>query len=51
MIARGMANPEIAAKLYLSLHTVKSHINHIFAKTGSADRSSAVRYARDHYLV
>lgn len=51
MMTAGMANPEIAAALYLSPHTVKSHINRIFAKTGSSDRSSAVRYARDHGLA
>ncbi len=33
LIARGMTNPEIAAALVLSNHTVKSHINRIFAKT------------------
>lgn len=51
MVACGMANPEIAAALYLSPHTVKSHINRIFAKTGSADRAAAVRYAHEHGLV
>ncbi|GAB2808135.1 response regulator transcription factor [Actinoallomurus bryophytorum] len=50
MIARGMTNPDIAADLCLSAHTVKSHINRIFAKTGSADRVAAIRYARDHAL-
>ncbi|HTW09973.1 MAG TPA: response regulator transcription factor [Acidimicrobiales bacterium] len=51
MIARGMTNPDIAAKLFLSAHTVKSHINRIFAKTGSTDRVAAARYARDHALA
>ena len=50
MIARGMTNPDIAAELYLSTHTIKTHINRIFAKTGSAGRAAAVRYARDHEL-
>ena len=50
MIARGMANPDIAAELFLSAHTIKSHINRIFAKTGSPDRAAAIRYARDHGL-
>lgn len=50
MIARGMTNPDIAAQLYLSAHTVKSHVNRIFAKTRSADRAAAIRYARDHQL-
>ena len=50
MIAQGMSNSDIAAELYLSGHTIKSHINRIFAKTGSADRNAAIRYARDHQL-
>jgi DNA-binding NarL/FixJ family response regulator len=50
MIAQGKSNPEIAAELYLSSYTVKSHINRIFAKTRSCDRSAAIRYARDHDL-
>lgn len=50
MLARGMTNPDIAAELYLSSNTVKSHVNRIFAKTGSADRAAAIRYARDHDL-
>jgi DNA-binding NarL/FixJ family response regulator len=51
MMARGMSNPDIAAELYLSAHTVKSHINRIFSKTGSPDRAAAVRYAHEHRLV
>lgn len=51
MLARGMANPDIAGALYLSGATVKSHINRIFAKTGSLDRVAAARYAREHGLV
>ena len=50
MVARGKTNPDIAAELYLSTHTVKTHINRIFAKTGSADRTAAIRYAHDHHL-
>jgi DNA-binding NarL/FixJ family response regulator len=45
-----MTNSGIVAELYLSAHTVKTHINRIFAKTGSADRAAAIRYARDHDL-
>jgi len=51
MMARGMANPDIASELYLSAHTVKSHINRIFAKTGSSDRAAAMRYAHAHDLL
>jgi len=50
MIARGMTNPEIAAQLYLSNHTVKTHISRIFAKTGSRDRAAAIGYAHRHNI-
>jgi len=50
LIARGMTNPEIAAKLFLSNHTIKTHINRIFAKTGSRDRAAAIGYAHRHHL-
>jgi DNA-binding NarL/FixJ family response regulator len=45
LIAQGLNNPEIAARLFVSTHTVKSHINRIFAKTGSRDRAAAIGYA------
>lgn len=51
MIARGWSNSEIASDLFLSAHTVKSHINRVFAKTGSPDRAAAIRYARQHHLA
>jgi DNA-binding NarL/FixJ family response regulator len=50
LIARGMTNPEIADALVLSSHTIKTHINRIFAKTDSRDRAAAVRYAQAHQL-
>ncbi len=50
-IASGRTNAEIATELYISEVTVKSHINHLFAKTGSRSRAEAVTYAYDHGLV
>jgi DNA-binding NarL/FixJ family response regulator len=50
MIAEGASNSEIAERLVVSGHTVKSHINRIFAKTGSRDRASAIVYAHRHGL-
>jgi DNA-binding NarL/FixJ family response regulator len=48
LIARGLTNPEIAARLFLSSHTIKTHISRIFAKTGSRDRAAAIGYAHRH---
>jgi DNA-binding NarL/FixJ family response regulator len=50
LIARGLTNPEIAERLFLSSHTVKTHINRIFAKTGSRDRVAAISYAQHHRI-
>ena len=48
LIAAGKSNREIARVLFVSEATVKTHVNRIFAKTGSRDRAQAVRYAYDH---
>ncbi len=45
LVAAGHSNSEIAAALYVSTATVKTHINHIFAKTGLRDRAQLVAYA------
>jgi DNA-binding NarL/FixJ family response regulator len=50
LIAKGMTNPEIAAALFLSNHTIKTHISRIFAKTGSRDRAAAIGYAHRHHI-
>lgn len=50
LITRGLSNTEIAQTLVLSSATIKTHINHIFTKTGVRDRSQAVRYAYEHHL-
>jgi len=45
-VAEGWSNPEIAADLFVSLATVKSHINAIFSKLDLTTRAQAITRAR-----
>ena len=51
LIAEGLTNAEIADRLVVSAATVKTHVNHIFAKAGVRDRAQAVVYAYSHGLA
>ena len=51
LIAAGRSNAEIGSDLFVSEATVKTHVNRIFAKTQSRDRSQAVAYAHRRGLV
>lgn len=48
LVAQGLTNPQIARRLFLGANTIKTHINQIFAKTGSANRTEAIEYAQRH---
>jgi DNA-binding NarL/FixJ family response regulator len=51
LIGRGRTNGEIAAELFVSEGTVKTHVNHLFTKLRLRDRAAAVVFAYDHGLV
>ncbi len=51
LIAQGLANPEIAAQLFVSEATVKTHVGHILAKLKARDRVHAVVIAYETGIV
>ncbi|GAA3890022.1 response regulator transcription factor [Leifsonia kafniensis] len=46
LLGEGLSNPEIAAALFVSVATVKTHINAIFAKLALRDRAQAIALVR-----
>lgn len=44
-LVAGKSNKEIASELFISVHTVKAHLESIFEKTGAVNRVQAAVYA------
>ncbi|MGW2473697.1 response regulator [Streptomyces sp. NPDC001665] len=51
LVARGTSNREIAAELFISEATVKTHLTHLFAKLGVKDRAAAVATGYDRGIL
>jgi len=51
LVAAGRTNREIAEELVVSEHTVRRHLQNIFAKVGVTSRAGATAFAYKHGLV
>ena len=51
LLAQGLSNEQMAAKLFLSVQTVKRHLHHIYGKLEVTTRLSAVARARELGLL
>ncbi|HET6529015.1 MAG TPA: LuxR C-terminal-related transcriptional regulator [Actinoplanes sp.] len=48
LVAEGLTNPEVGARLFISRGTVKTHLSHIFAKLHTANRTELAAAAQRH---
>ena len=49
LVARGLTNPEIAEQLLMARGTVKTHLEHVFAKTGLRNRAELAAAVIQHH--
>jgi len=51
LVAEGLTNREVAERLFVSPHTVSSHLRHVFTKLGITSRVELARLARDYEMA
>ena len=51
LLGQGKSNKEIAQELFISINTVKVHLNNVFKKLGVSSRTEATVYAIEHKLI
>lgn len=51
LVAAGLSNKAIAARLHLSVRTVESHVRHVLAKVGLDNRTQLATWARAHSVA
>jgi DNA-binding CsgD family transcriptional regulator len=51
LVAEGLTNREVAERLFVSPHTVSSHLRHVFSKLGISSRVELARVARDYEIA
>ena len=51
LVAEGLTNRQVAERLFLSPHTVNSHLRHVFSKLGINSRVELARIARDYEMA
>ena len=51
LVAEGLTNREVAERLFVSPHTVNSHVRHVFLKLGISSRVELARVARDYEIA
>ncbi|GAA4559697.1 helix-turn-helix transcriptional regulator [Planotetraspora kaengkrachanensis] len=51
LVAKSLTNRQVAAQMFLSPHTVSTHLRHVFGKLGIASRVELARLAAERHLV
>ena len=51
LVAKGLTNKQVAARLVISARTVQNHLASVFLKTGVSNRAAATLFASRHGLI